>query len=113
MTTKKCNGNRNRDYNFTSRQLQLQQQQQQQQQIPPLRCGMTTKETAATTMARAIATATATATATGRDLVGRTLFLEQGDDEGEDVVCDDLVAVRGGVGVVALHHAVDAEDAFQ
>ena len=38
------------------------------------------------------------------------LFFEQREDEGEDVVGDDLVPCGGGVGVVGLHHAVDAVD---
>jgi hypothetical protein len=44
---------------------------------------------------------------------GHILFFEKWLDEGEDVFSYDLVAVGGGMGVVALHHAVDAEDAFQ
>ena len=63
------------------------------------------------------ATATATTAPTAQQLNWerpsvKALFFEQGDDEGKDVVCDDLVALGGGVGVVALHHAVDAEDTF-
>jgi len=41
------------------------------------------------------------------------LVLEEGGDEGEDVPGDDLVAGVGGVGLVGLHHAGDAEDALQ
>jgi hypothetical protein len=38
------------------------------------------------------------------------LLLEQREDEGEDVFCDYLVALGGGVSVVGLHHAIDAVD---
>lgn len=41
------------------------------------------------------------------------LFPEQREDQGEDIVGYDLVAFGGGVGVVALHHAVYAEDSFE
>src|SRR5438309_12057554 len=36
------------------------------------------------------------------------LFFEQGSNQGEDVLGDDLVAFGGGVGLVALHHALGA-----
>ena len=40
-------------------------------------------------------------------------FFEQGEDEGEDVAGDDLVAAGGGVGAVGLHHAGDAVDVLE
>lgn len=46
-------------------------------------------------------------------IYGRELLFEQGKDKGEDVVGDDLVSFGGGVGLVGLHHALDAEDAFE
>jgi len=45
--------------------------------------------------------------------VERCLLLQERGDEGEDVLCDDLVSGGGGVGIIFLHHAGDAEDAFE
>ena len=42
-----------------------------------------------------------------------TLLLEQGEDEGEEVAGDDLIAFGGGVGLVALHHSRDSVDALE
>jgi len=43
----------------------------------------------------------------------RWLLFEQGEEEGDDVVGYDFVSCGGGVGVVCLHHAIYAVDAFQ
>lgn len=40
-------------------------------------------------------------------------MLEHGLDEAEDIFGDDLVAFRGGVGAVGLHHSGDAEDSLE
>jgi hypothetical protein len=43
----------------------------------------------------------------------RRLLLEEGSDEREDVLGDDLIALGCGVGAVALHHAVYSVDSFE
>jgi hypothetical protein len=41
------------------------------------------------------------------------LLFEERLNEGEDIFGYDFISVGGGMSVVALHHSVDAEDAFQ
>ena len=110
MTTKKCNGNRNRELQLHFRG-NCNCSSNSEQQIPPLLAAMTTKETAAATIA-SNSNSHSNGNSDWRDLVGRTLFLSRGTMRGRTLFATILLRPRWR-GCVALHHARQHEDAFE